>query len=154
MPPNDNYTLEELFDIKNFSSGFLRTIEECIEVNKKRNPMQQLTLFEMGLDLPVKYVPGFLPTHEADALFTHCKSLAWQQNQIRMLGKTLPVPRLECMYGIDYASYLYSGSVDLKAHPWTPQLLEVRDFLVIFSGHCYRQSLQKRSRLYRLASRQ
>jgi alkylated DNA repair dioxygenase AlkB len=93
----------------------------------------QLTLFDTGLDLPVKYIPDFLPSSEADALFTHCKALAWQQNQIRMLGKVLPVPRLECMYGIDYASYLYSGSVDLKARPWTPALLEVRDFLATFS---------------------
>jgi hypothetical protein len=31
---SDNYTLEELFDYKNFSSGFLRKVEECIEVNK------------------------------------------------------------------------------------------------------------------------
>lgn len=31
----DNYTLEELFDYKNLSSGFLRAVEECISMNTK-----------------------------------------------------------------------------------------------------------------------
>ncbi|NDJ20927.1 alpha-ketoglutarate-dependent dioxygenase AlkB [Nostoc sp. B(2019)] len=89
--------------------------------------MQQLNLFDIPTTLPIKYYPGFLHESEADALFAHCKALAWQQNEIRMLGKPLQVPRLECMYGKPGASYLYSGSVNLEAYIWTSELLELRD---------------------------
>jgi D-glycero-D-manno-heptose 1,7-bisphosphate phosphatase len=30
---SNNYTLEEFFDYKNFSSGFIRKLEECIEIS-------------------------------------------------------------------------------------------------------------------------
>jgi hypothetical protein len=57
--------------------------------------MQQLTLFETTNTLPIEYYPGFLHSSEAEALYTHCKALQWRQNEIRMLGKPLQVPRLE-----------------------------------------------------------
>lgn len=97
--------------------------------------MQQLTLFDIPTTLPVEYHPGFLSKSQADALLSHCKSLAWQQNEIKMLGKDLPVPRLECMYGKVGASYLYSGSVNLEALPWTSELLELRDRITSFCCH-------------------
>ncbi len=88
----------------------------------------------MPTTLPVEYHPEFLSKPEADVLFAHCQSLAWQQNEIKMLGKTMPVPRMECMYGEEGASYLYSGSVILEAHPWTPELLYVCDRITIKTG--------------------
>ncbi|MCC5636366.1 alpha-ketoglutarate-dependent dioxygenase AlkB [Nostoc sp. CHAB 5844] len=111
--------------------------------------MQQMSLFDMPTTLPVEYHPEFLSKPEADVLFAHCKSLAWQQNEtavlssretrprdclIKMLGKTIPVPRLECMYGKEGAAYVYSGSVNLEAHPWTPELLYVCDRITIKTG--------------------
>ncbi|WP_242056124.1 alpha-ketoglutarate-dependent dioxygenase AlkB [Nostoc flagelliforme] len=60
--------------------------------------MQQLNLFaESTPVLPVTYYPDFLSQEQANSLYQHCLKLEWQQNQIRMLGKTLPVPRLECI---------------------------------------------------------
>lgn len=96
--------------------------------------MQQLSLFEVVNTLPLEYYPGFLHSSEADALFTHCKDLAWQQNEINIF-KTVPVPRLECMYGKAGASYLYSNSVSLEAHPWTKELLELRLRITAFCNH-------------------
>ncbi|WP_231865584.1 hypothetical protein ACN23B_28370 (plasmid) [Anabaena sp. FACHB-709] len=63
--------------------------------------MKQLLLFDDPTTavLPVRYYPDFLSKPEADELYQHCQQLQWQQNQIRMLGKTIPVPRLECIYG-------------------------------------------------------
>jgi hypothetical protein len=62
--------------------------------------MKQMTLFdEPTTVIPVTYYPEFLTKLEADELYQHCQELQWQQNQIRMLGKTMPVPRLECIYG-------------------------------------------------------
>jgi alkylated DNA repair dioxygenase AlkB len=97
--------------------------------------MQQLSLFNMPVTLPVEYYPGFLSKQETSDLLYHCKSLAWQQNEIRMLGKPLPVPRLECMYGKEGASYLYSGSVTLEALPWTDELLKLRDRITAFCDY-------------------
>ncbi|MEH2034054.1 MAG: alpha-ketoglutarate-dependent dioxygenase AlkB [Nostoc sp.] len=97
--------------------------------------MQQLTLFDILVTLPVEYYPGFLHSSESEDLYNHCKTLAWQQNEIKMLGKPLQVPRLECMYGKSGASYLYSNSVNLDAHPWTPELLSLRDRITAFCDH-------------------
>ncbi|MEH1808527.1 alpha-ketoglutarate-dependent dioxygenase AlkB family protein [Nostoc sp.] len=97
--------------------------------------MQQLSLFEVVNTLPVEYCPGFLSSTEADAILAHCKNLQWQQNEIRMLGKPLQVPRLECMYGKPGASYLYSNSVTLDAHPWTYELISLRDRITAFCSH-------------------
>ncbi|MHC5863601.1 MAG: alpha-ketoglutarate-dependent dioxygenase AlkB, partial [Nostoc sp.] len=75
---------------------------------------------------------------EADALYQHCQQLQWQQNQIRMLGKTMPVPRLECIYGDEGCDYLYSKSVLLKPLPWTDALSKLRDRITAATGYSFR----------------
>ncbi len=90
--------------------------------------MQQLTLFEQPTaPIPVTYCPEFLDIESANLLYQHCLQLNWQQNQIKMVGKTLPVPRLECMYGDNGCDYLYSKSVLLKPLPWTEELSQIRE---------------------------
>ncbi len=90
---------------------------------------KQLTLFpaEPNQPPPVTYYPDFLSVAAADQLFKHCKSLEWQHNKIRMLGKCIDLPRLEVMHGDGDYRYLYSGSVELKANPWTYELGDLRD---------------------------
>ena len=95
----------------------------------------QLNLFEVPTTLPVKLHENFLSHAEADALLIHCEKLVWMQNQIRMLGKQIPVPRLECMYGLEKAVYVYSGSVELKALHWTEDLLSVRSRITDLCGY-------------------
>ncbi|MEA5505945.1 hypothetical protein VB735_23070 [Halotia wernerae UHCC 0503] len=69
--------------------------------------MQQLNLFpESSPVLPVSYYPDFLSLEQANELYQHCLQLQWQQNQIKMLGKIIPVPRLECLYGDKGCNYL------------------------------------------------
>ena len=96
--------------------------------------MQQLALFETTA-LPVKYYPNFLTREEADYLFECAKLFQWQQNQIRILGRPIVVPRLECMFGPPTARYLYSGSVELKAYLWNSELLKLRDRLSASLGY-------------------
>ncbi|MCC5633219.1 alpha-ketoglutarate-dependent dioxygenase AlkB [Nostoc sphaeroides CHAB 2801] len=92
--------------------------------------MQQLNLFtESTPVLPITYYPDFLTQELANELYQHCLKLEWQQNQIRMLGKTMPVPRLECLYGDKNCDYLYSNSVFLKPLCWTEGLQGMRDGL-------------------------
>ena len=92
--------------------------------------MQQLNLFQESTPvLPVSYYPDFLSQELANELYQHCLKLEWQQNQIRIAGKTMPVPRLECLYGDKGSDYLYSNSVFLKPLTWTEALSSLRDGL-------------------------
>ncbi|MBW4458260.1 MAG: alpha-ketoglutarate-dependent dioxygenase AlkB [Nostoc indistinguendum CM1-VF10] len=101
--------------------------------------MKQMSLFdEPTTVLPVSYYPDFLTLAEADELYQHTLELQWQQNQIRMLGKTMPVPRLECIYGDEGCDYLYSKSVLLKPLPWTSSLAQLRDRITVATGYSFR----------------
>nr|WP_242048545.1 alpha-ketoglutarate-dependent dioxygenase AlkB [Anabaena sp. FACHB-83] len=98
-----------------------------------------MTLFDEPTSvLPVSYYPEFLNKQEADELYQHCQELQWQQNQIKMLGKTMPVPRLECIYGDEGCDYLYSKSVLLKPLPWTEPLAQLRDKITATTGYSFR----------------
>ncbi|BAZ02916.1 2OG-Fe(II) oxygenase (plasmid) [Tolypothrix tenuis PCC 7101] len=98
--------------------------------------MIQMSLFnEPAPVLPVTYYPEFLNQEEAGVLYQHCLGLQWQQNQIKMVGKTLLVPRLECIYGDEGCEYLYSKSVLLKPLPWTSSLAELRDRITALTGY-------------------
>ncbi|WP_226889488.1 alpha-ketoglutarate-dependent dioxygenase AlkB [Nostoc sp. MG11] len=89
--------------------------------------MQQLNLFqESSPILPVTYYPDFLTPEQANELYQHCLQLEWRQNQIKMVGKIIPVPRLECIYGDAGCDYLYSNSVFLKPLNWTEALSRLR----------------------------
>ncbi|MEA5504330.1 alpha-ketoglutarate-dependent dioxygenase AlkB [Halotia wernerae UHCC 0503] len=101
--------------------------------------MQQLDLFpESSPVLPVTYYPGFLTLQEANELYQHCLQLQWRQNQIKMLGKIIPVPRLECIYGDAGCNYLYSNSVFLKPLTWTDTLSTIRDRITALTGYNFR----------------
>ncbi|BAY34578.1 2OG-Fe(II) oxygenase [Nostoc carneum NIES-2107] len=101
--------------------------------------MIQMSLFNQPTPvLPVTYYPEFLSQEEAGVLYQHCLKLQWQQNQIKMVGKTLLVPRLECIYGDEGCEYLYSKSVLLKPLPWTEALAELRDRITSLTGYSFR----------------
>lgn len=101
--------------------------------------MKQMSLFdEPTTVLPVSYYPEFLSKEKADELYQHCQELQWKQNQIRMLGKTMPVPRLEGIYGDEGCDYLYSKSVLLKPLPWTDALAKLRDRITATTGYSFR----------------
>ncbi|MBD2215088.1 alpha-ketoglutarate-dependent dioxygenase AlkB [Nostoc linckia FACHB-104] len=101
--------------------------------------MIQMSLFNEATPvLPVTYYPEFLSQEEAGVLYQHCLKLQWQQNQIKMVGKTLLVPRLECIYGDEGCDYLYSRSVLLKPLAWTEELAELRDRITAVTGYSFR----------------
>lgn len=81
-----------------------------------------------------RYVPDFLSPPEADQLYAHSQSLSWQQNDIRMFGKWLPVPRQEAIYGDPDCRYFYSSSVLLEPLPWTASLAQLRQRLEAVTG--------------------
>ena len=101
--------------------------------------MQQLNLFQESTPvLPISYHPDFLSQELANELYQHCLKLEWQQNQIRIAGKTMPVPRLECLYGDKGCDYLYSNSVFLKPLWWTEALSSLRDRITALTGYKFR----------------
>lgn len=83
---------------------------------------------------PYLYLPQFLSPLEADRFYEHSRSLSWQQNDIRMFGKWLPVPRQEAIYGDPECSYFYSYSVLLEPLPWTAPLAQLRQRLEAETG--------------------
>jgi len=102
--------------------------------------MSQLQLFKLSTEeetLPVIYTPNFLTSNEADQLFTYSKTLPWQQNRIRMIGKWVELPRQEVMYGDQGCNYIYSNSVELVALPWTQELNELKDRVEKITKYCY-----------------
>ncbi len=104
--------------------------------------MQQLSLLE-EIDMPpVTYWPGFLDSIEADLLMAQSLALEWHQNQFRMMGQFIPLPRQEAMFG-DSESYfyIYSGSVELRAKLWTPFLLELRAQVEAKTGYRYQVTI-------------
>ena len=101
--------------------------------------MQQLNLFAESVPvLPITYYPDFLSQELANSLYQHCLQLEWQQNQIRIAGKTMPVTRLECIYGDKGCDYLYSNSVFLKPITWTEKLAYLRDRITALTGYKFR----------------
>ncbi len=80
----------------------------------------------------------WLSLEQANELYQHCLQLEWQQNQIRIAGKTMPVPRLECLYGDTGCDYLYSNSVFLKPLWWTEALSSLRDRITALTGYKFR----------------
>jgi alkylated DNA repair dioxygenase AlkB len=100
--------------------------------------MQQLSLLK-EIDMPpVMYWPGFLGRIEADLLMAQSLALEWHQNQFRMMGQFIPLPRQEAMFG-DSESYFYgySSSVELRAKLWPPFLLELHAQVEAKTGYQY-----------------
>jgi alkylated DNA repair dioxygenase AlkB len=102
--------------------------------------MQQLSLFPQPVNKepPIDYYPNFLNKEEADEIFNYCVgAIAWKQNQIRMIGKQIDLPRLEAMYGDKGCDYIYSGSVHLSPLPWTSELLALKQKVEDYSKHLF-----------------
>ncbi|MFN1581336.1 alpha-ketoglutarate-dependent dioxygenase AlkB family protein [Vibrio rotiferianus] len=67
----------------------------------------------------------FLSTREADHYFNTLRTtLPWQQQSIKLFGKSVLQPRLQSWHGD--RSYTYSG-LTMAPHPWTPELQKLRE---------------------------
>ena len=79
----------------------------------------------VGQDGEVYLLRQFYQRPDADQLFQALrKELAWQQENIIIVGKCVKVPRLICWYGDPEAVYQYSGVVH-EPLPWTADLFRV-----------------------------
>lgn len=68
------------------------------------------------------YYPEFINRDYTKEL-TH--SLNWDQSQIKIFGKIIPIPRLNAWYADPDIHYMYSGH-QLKHNDWTPLLMKLK----------------------------
>ena len=77
-------------------------------------------------DGEVWHMPNFIPFDKAVDYYNQLKrGINWQQEEIKIYGKTHPVPRKTAWYGSDGFNYAYSGILP-KPAPWTKELLEIK----------------------------
>jgi alkylated DNA repair dioxygenase AlkB len=98
--------------------------------------MNQLELFSpfesneaQTFELPdgeLIFYPAAFTTAEADRFLETLKQETfWQQDNIKMYGKEIPLPRLTAWYGDPGRNYTYSG-ITMNPHPWNSTLREVK----------------------------
>lgn len=91
-------------------------------------------------------VSGFFTKHSADYFYSQLlSSLAWEQEQITVVGKKILVPRLVCWYGEKHAVYTYSG-VTHRPLAWNDLLLDIKQQIEAFSSFSFNSLL---ANLYR-----
>jgi len=87
------------------------------------------SLHQYKLDMPdaeVYYYPHFFTEKQSIFYLQELQStIAWQQEQIKLFGKQIWLPRLTAWYGDPGKTYQYSG-IQNKPLPWTPALLEIK----------------------------
>ncbi|MBA3648150.1 MAG: alpha-ketoglutarate-dependent dioxygenase AlkB [Chitinophagales bacterium] len=78
-------------------------------------------------DGEVLVYPDFFNKNDSDRLLEYLlHNIEWQQDQIKFYGKSVNLPRLTAWYGDHLKDYSYSR-ISMKTHPWTAELLEIKD---------------------------
>lgn len=104
---------------------------------------------EINLRLPnsdIRYFSNFISAKKADFYFEEFrKNIPWQQDDIKVFGKTYPQPRLTALFGNNGKPYSYSN-ITMQPYEFTPELLEIKKHIeaktnVVFTTcllNCYR----------------
>ena len=101
---------------------------------------------EDGVALPIEdgqlhYFANALNESEADTLMPHCLTdLPWRQDHIRIAGKSIPIPRLQCWLGTPDAHYSYSN-IALRPQPWPEFLLKIKARVETLCAHSFNSAL-------------
>lgn len=106
-------------------------------------PLYQL---ENGLvpgltDAEIYYFPKFLGLSEATEAFGVLRNeVPWQQDSIKVFGKTHLQPRLTALYGVAGRTYTYSG-IRMSPYPFTPLLLKLKEKVEAAVAHNFTSCL-------------
>ena len=77
-------------------------------------------------DAEIIYYRDFYDRPKADLIYTELeRDILWQQDDIRIFGKTHPQPRLTALYGNEGLSYSYSN-IKMEPHPWNLLLQKIK----------------------------
>lgn len=78
-------------------------------------------------DAAIVYYPDFFTQKESDAFFIDLlKNTVWQQDEIKVFGKTHPQPRLTALYGSNNKPYSYSN-ITMYPTPFTKTLGSIKN---------------------------
>ncbi len=74
----------------------------------------------------LRLYPHLFSREERETFFTQLKdNVNWQQEEIKLYGRAIPLPRLTAWFGDEGKTYMYSG-ITVEPEPWTPTLLEIK----------------------------
>lgn len=77
-------------------------------------------------DAAIIYYPTFFDKEEADSIYTELiNEIPWQQDEIRVFGKTHPQPRLTALFGNEGKPYSYSN-IKMHPHLWNLLLQKIK----------------------------
>ena len=80
-------------------------------------------------DAEIIYYPHFFDKIEADAIFAQLTNdIPWEQDDIRLFGKTHPQPRLTALFGNEGKPYSYSN-IKMQPQPWTLLLKKIKSYV-------------------------
>ncbi len=97
------------------------------QVSKKRE-FEKIIL----KDGEVWFMENFMPLDKANMYFKNFnENIKWRQEEIKMYGKTYPVPRKTAWYGYEGFNYKYSG-IFCNPEPWTKELLGIKRVIESF----------------------
>ncbi|WP_028886029.1 alpha-ketoglutarate-dependent dioxygenase AlkB family protein [Teredinibacter turnerae] len=82
-------------------------------------------IVDLGDNAWLDIFPQWIATAQARVLFNLLlQECEWEQPAIRIAGRDLPIPRLQCWYGDKGAVLRYSGK-SFPPHPWLKPLAEL-----------------------------
>ena len=77
-------------------------------------------------DGELRLYPHFFSPEERKTFFNHLKEdVNWQQEEIKLYGRTIPLPRLTAWFGDEGKTYMYSG-ITVEPEPWTSTLSAIK----------------------------
>lgn len=86
-------------------------------------------------------VNDFIDKSKSDTLFDCIRrKVKWQQQSIKIFGKSVVSPRLSAWYGDQRAIYRYSGTVNMPM-PWIDELLEIGDLVAAYTEQSFNSVL-------------
>ncbi|MDX1718726.1 MAG: alpha-ketoglutarate-dependent dioxygenase AlkB [Salegentibacter mishustinae] len=73
------------------------------------------------------YIPDFFSKKKADEYYQALlNKIEWKQESMNMYGRQIDFPRLTAWYGDNDKPYSFSG-ITLSPHPWSKELLEIKE---------------------------
>lgn len=110
--------------------NFKQQIMELFNQNDK--PKERIFEKFKLRDGEVWLMSNFMPADKAKFYYEALLSnINWRQEEIRMYGKTYPVPRKTAWYGYPNFNYRYSGIL-CNPEPWTKDLMDIKRVIEFF----------------------
>jgi alkylated DNA repair dioxygenase AlkB len=118
-------------------NGELIFIEQFFDASESKIYLDELTDNRSNLPFNASDWNFMKQSDLSEISFTN---IQWQQDQIKLFGKTVAIPRFSAWYGENDVAYTYSG-LTLKAKPWNESLLSIKNKIEAFAGEHYNSVL-------------